>query len=122
MVSPDARATHRVIDRDGERATLTNYEQTGEDDYGTVWTETAASPTDIQVLPGTRRQPAPERTAYEAGEVAVDAVYLAKDTVAGIRDGGGEGASRLAVSGKTYVVLDAVDRRGATQLYCVRED
>jgi len=122
MPSPQARATRRSIDQHGESATLTNYEQTGEDDYGEHWAETSDSPKAILVLPGTRRQPSAERSAYEAGEAVVDAIYLAKDTVTGIRDGGGEGASGLAVDGQEYLVVDAVDRAGATRLYCVRED
>lgn len=121
-MTTEARTTRKLVDRHGTSATLTNYESTGEDDYGEMWAETADSPKTIPVVPGTRQQPGPDRDSYDAGSVTVDQVWLVEDTVDGIRDGGGEGASRLDVGGQTYVVFDVTTLAGAHHLYCTRGD
>lgn len=117
------RATHRAILRNGTGASLTNYEKTGEDDYGETWSETSGSPHAVRVIRDSRNTPRAERSAYQNAAVDVDAQFLLSDDVTGtdaIRDGGGEGASVLTVDGTDYVVIEEIRQGGAITLACER--
>lgn len=117
-------AAHRAIDRLGRDVTLQNYSKTGEDDYGEDWS--ADSPQTIKArVAKASGFPLVEtdRRMIEQGEVNTPTEVYIKDSVTGIRDGGGEGASEIEVDGETLVVLQIDDNdRGVIRLICERED
>lgn len=100
---------------------LTNYERS-ESGGRETWTATSASPHTITLrLEQASVAPSPDRNAMATGEVATSTTIYVKDTVTGIRDGGGEGASEITVDGQTYVVVQQTDQdNGLYALHCER--
>lgn len=117
------RATRRKIDRHGHDVTLTNYEVASEDEYGERYQQTTDSPKTVQaIVDRTSKGIGYERDARSADTKSARLFHV-KDTVTGITDGGGDGASTITDDGTDYVVMEKDDlQNGSYRLLCWRED
>lgn len=119
-------AARRALERFGDDAELTNYESDGDDDHGTHWVATADSPVTVtaRVVRGDTSQTVRDGSGVDT---EIDAEIFVKDSVTGIRDGGGESATEVvtnpgAAHEQAYVVLQLDDQgNGLYRLLCVRD-
>lgn len=120
------RARRRALDRHGQAVDLTNYEDTGEDNFGENWDPTADSPKTVTARVDRQTRPRPDRDFREVADIDTAAAIYVKDSVTGIRDGGGEGATEVDVDqdgDPEYRVLEADDQdNGLVRLNCERVD
>ncbi|QHS17921.1 hypothetical protein GWK26_12615 [haloarchaeon 3A1-DGR] len=115
-------ALYRLIDKLGVEVQLVNYESQGSSSRGTHWTPIDSDPDPIMAIP----DPGSKSLGYDAlfgAEVDADTVYLLRDEYDQLRDGGGDGASRIIDGDDVFVVVDAETRRqhGLAVLECNRD-
>lgn len=114
------RARRRALDRHGQSVDLKTFSKTGEDDHGPEYDDSTTAVT-ARVDRSARANP--NRDAFGA-DVEADAEVFVKDTVTGIRDGGGDGASEIDIDQDgdfELAVLVADDQdNGLIRLFCTR--
>lgn len=105
------RAYRRELDRHGQDVDLVTYTKTGEDEYGEDYDETTKT---VTARVTSRRQLTVDRSHQEAGTVNTDFDVYVKDSVTGITDGGGRGATEVDVDqdGEPEFVVLVLDDQG----------
>lgn len=96
------RQGRRQVDRLGVEVKLTNYTKDGESTRGVSYTKTSDSPKTINAIPD------PGGTSVsldlDGGDVDIDMVYMVRDDIAGIRDGGDNQASIIEHRNTRFIV------------------
>lgn len=101
-------AIRNAMKKVGRSVTVKNYTRTGEDDYGPDYD--LANPTtheDVDAIVDPIQQPTGEADAFGVDVGVTRKIQLLEGTDAtdSLRDGGGDGASRITIDGSEWIVL-----------------
>ena len=112
-IEQSAREGRRQVRRMGQQVTLTNFVEDEDTTRGTNYTESQDSPTQIWAIP----DPGGESIDLDlwGPDVDYDIVFIVRDDVTGITDGGDNHASVIEHNGDTFVVNKSNDYLNAGQ-------
>lgn len=113
--------THRELERHGRPIDLILKSLDEENEYGETYSDTTES---VIARVMQSNAPTPRRSHQEADDYDADSTVFIKNTVSGITDGGGQGATGVDVDldgSAEYRVLNSFDQdNGLIQLTCER--
>lgn len=99
------RVTRRELERHGQQVNVVLKTQTDVGEYGETFDETVET---VAARVTSSTEMTPSRSHREAGDISTDIDVFVADTISGVTDGGGEGATEVDLdrSGDPrYVVL-----------------